>query len=658
MATYWKIPFCSINDTKYEVRIEGAAGDDPITLFAADNPFETQEDDDRDMFKPVRTQTGYIRIVDTGKDADGNDFDWRDLIPSSAVERPVKLMIKSGASWIVQWQGFIRPETFSGTFREMPQEREFPVYCPFSALEAFDVNPADTSTTKNFAWLILYLLQTYYYISIGTFVFSRPQDVVGWLRCKFQWQNFFDEDGQPKYNALELLEEICKFWGWTARIAGNNFYFLQPDDTTAGDLGIMDLAEMDDVADGQAQSLTGESWNTASIATKDILARNNSEEYIEGVKNVSVKADINKSQDILNITFNKWIEDYRTNNVTPGGGPQYWNFLLYERIPTAQEGFFIEEMQNVWLTFQYSANGPSYGMMEVSELYDGDINDKHNYNLTGKVILHAPSQITPTATNFIFKVTTKAAYSPGAGVLVLNIRRVQIGWSEDMSAARRIAFAVKFGSQWWNPSTQTWGTTFAYLYEYLDPTEFDDNRVLDGPYMPYEHLGIPVTNQAGIIELYFYYTAQNSLGIGDIEISFAKTKTSDLPNDDTSNKYEEKNVAAFQKDVSIDTIFASDNNNKHGYGLIMSPTGNYASVVDYSTTGGNEPQHPEQHLVDRIADYGSSVKKVLVASLRNDVLPVVTPSSKITDENGTTYTPVSISREWQDNITNYTLMQL
>lgn len=659
--TYWKIPFVSRDGDLYEIRINGAEGSTPIQLTGADSPIMTQEDDERDMFLPVRIQSGYIRIVDTGKDALGHAFDWTDLIPTSAVARPVTLWkgVRSGSmtTWSVVWQGFIRPETFSGDLRMIPQERDFPILCPFATLEAFDVTTADTSVQRNFAWLILYLLQNYYTIQIDTFYFSRPLDVVGWLQHKFQWQNLFDDDGTPKYNGLALLEEICKFWGWTAHMDGSSVYFLQPDDTSAGGLTSISYADMDDLANNTGIQPTTLNWNTATIANKTILRDGTLEEYIQGVKNVRVTADINKSDNLVDVSFNKWVDDFRNNTVIQTGGPQQWRFLLYDRIPTEQEGTFIQEMEDCWLTFQWGS-GPRYGMMEVSELYEGDINQKHNYNLSGKVILHSMTQPTPNATNWIFKITTKRIYSPGEGVLVLNMKRVQIAWDENMSFARRVYFAVKFGNQYWNPATQTWGSTFAVDNQYLNPTEFEDNRVLDGPYMPYQHYGIPVSGQSGIIEILFFYTQVNSLGLGGVEISFAKTKTSDLPNQDTENVYEEKGVAAFQNDVNITTIFATDQNNPHGFGVIMTASGAYASVVEYSTSGGSEPQHPEQHLVDRIAAYGSTVKRAVSFGARNNTLTPVSPATKIADENGKTYVPVSISHDWREDVTTYTMMEL
>lgn len=645
---YWLIPFTSRNGDGYTIRISGAAGVNPITLKGAADPFVTQEDDDRDMFKPVRLQSGYLRIVDMG-----GTFDWHDLMPTSATSRKVELLKVQGGSSVVVWQGFIRPETFSGTFRELPQEREFPICCPLSTLESFDVSVADG---HNFAWLILHLLTHYFSITIDEFVFSRPRDVVSWLQHRWQAQNLLDEEGKPKYNGLQLLEEICKFWGWVCRIEGTKVYFIQADDTSAGGFASITYNDMDDLSNYTGIQPTSHGWYTTDLSTERVIA-GGTEEYVQGVKNVKVTANINKSEDLVNVSFDKWVDDYRTNPVTQTGGPQQWRFLLYDRIPTEQEGAFIEEMDNCWLTFQWGS-GPRYGMMEVSELYEGDINRKHNYNLTGKVILHNMTQPTPNATNWIFRVTTKQIYSPGAGVLVLNMKRAQIAWGEDMSLARHVYFAVKFGNQWWNPDTQTWGSTFAVDNQYLNPTEFEDNRVLDGPYMPYTHYGIPVNGQSGIVEVFIYYTQVNSLGLGGVEISFVKTKTSDLPNDDTENVYEEKGVAAFQNDVNINTIFATDRNNPHGFGVIMTAGGAYADGVEYSTSGGSQQEHPEQHLVDRIAAYGSTVKKVLSVGILNEDLAPVSPATKMTDENGTTYTPVAISHEWADDITNYTMMEI
>ena len=83
MAKNYTITFKSLRaGTTYVVTIGGGTGS-PVALKPGAQPFTTEEDADEDQFKPIRTQTGYFRIVDDGKDASGNAFDWKDLIPAT-----------------------------------------------------------------------------------------------------------------------------------------------------------------------------------------------------------------------------------------------------------------------------------------------------------------------------------------------------------------------------------------------------------------------------------------------------------------------------------------------------------------------------------------------------------------------------------------------
>ena len=65
-ALHWKIPFRSLRSgIVYTVNIYKNATPPsgyPLTLKGGAQPFTTQEDDNDDMFTPVRTHTGYIRM--------------------------------------------------------------------------------------------------------------------------------------------------------------------------------------------------------------------------------------------------------------------------------------------------------------------------------------------------------------------------------------------------------------------------------------------------------------------------------------------------------------------------------------------------------------------------------------------------------------------
>ena len=112
MAKNYTISFKSLRTgTDYTVSIGGGTGA-AVPLTPGAQPFTTQEDDNEDNFTPVRTQSGYLRIVDNGLDANGNSFDWHDLIPETDTSRPVTLSHVSGPSSVIDWEGFMQAQDF------------------------------------------------------------------------------------------------------------------------------------------------------------------------------------------------------------------------------------------------------------------------------------------------------------------------------------------------------------------------------------------------------------------------------------------------------------------------------------------------------------------------------------------------------------------
>ena len=77
--------FYGLDGTQYTVNIDNVSPATPPPLAA--QPFESQENDDSDLFIPVRTQSGYLRILLTE-----NAHNWKQFVPTGAVAMPVKLM--------------------------------------------------------------------------------------------------------------------------------------------------------------------------------------------------------------------------------------------------------------------------------------------------------------------------------------------------------------------------------------------------------------------------------------------------------------------------------------------------------------------------------------------------------------------------------------
>ena len=156
MAIHWQVKFRSLRaNTLYTVSIyDDNYSGTPVQLKGGEHPFTTEEDNDDDFFTPVRTQSGYLRIVDDGKDASGNTLAagdrWDKMIPTTDMSR--KVILTDGNNNI-KWQGYLQPQTFTGKMYDNYQEREFPVFCALSVLEGMET-PTNQYGVVNFAFVL------------------------------------------------------------------------------------------------------------------------------------------------------------------------------------------------------------------------------------------------------------------------------------------------------------------------------------------------------------------------------------------------------------------------------------------------------------------------------------------------------------------------
>ena len=105
---------------------------------------------------------------------------------------------------------------------------------------------------------------------------------------------------------------------------------------------------------------------------------------------------------------------------------------------------------------------------------------------------------------------------------------------------------------------------------------------------------------------------------------------------------------------NADMIYASDNNMEYGYGLIINPAdGSFVETVGY----GNQQEHPEQHLANRVAAFWGSSKRQINAEMRTDVIPSITPRHRVTIESAWKFDPIAISHDWRDDVTRFTFLQ-
>lgn len=674
MAIRWQIPFAPLRSrTVYTINIyDDDYSGTPAVLTGAAQPMETQEVDSEDFFLPVRTQSGYIRIVDNGKTNAGVAFDWKELVPETATSRQVTLTNSSGTEL---WRGYLQPQTFSGRLYEATQEREFPICCPLRVLEGVEVD-ASVREIKNFAYLLRQILDNTGW-QWDNIYFSGTADMLyDWLRRKIDWMNFLEEDQNhsivAKYNYYELLEEMCRFFGWTCRTFGANIYFLSPDEkfySAMVRIGEQDLDLL--VEDGTPQVQEIADYYTLDLDDDIYASVKQDVELVRGVKKVTLTADINKQEVIMKIPYSKIEERYKTNAPTDYQyGTTGHHFILNSPDYTYGSRYKLPDMIIETSGLSDSLNhGASF---LVQEYYEGALTYKHNYNwstslkVKGQFFWYSP----------LFRMYSIAPHNYDHGVFVISAGSSQVFTTttrNEYTGNGKLFCTLSIGNKWWNgTSWQDTNVGFEIPIgregqpEGTGSGSIITNRALNGPYNAYEGYGIPIDSAMGGIvdfqisgvDLDNTHSQDESVELTNLEMKFVRMKTYAPYSDRDENIYTWENQVPFTDEISLDTIFATNNGNALGLGIIMNRGGAYASSLYYAYPDGDGVERPEAHLVERIGTYNNNVKKVAILEVRTDELPI-TPATIVSLPWGTgDGYPISISHQWRDDVTMLKIMEI
>ena len=119
--------------------------------------------------------------------------------------------------------------------------------------------------------------------------------------------------------------------------------------------------------------------------------------------------------------------------------------------------------------------------------------------------------------------------------------------------------------------------------------------------------------------------------------------------------YTSLNENSIKNQQDIDLVYASDNNMKFGFGLVMEPNYSYMEEATY----GTQSDHPEQHFADRIATYWSAARRIITADLQTNAVEqtdILTPRSHLV-LGALHYRTLSISHQWRDDVTTIKMIQ-
>ena len=645
--------FVSLDGTTFTLNIGGVT---PATSpKLSSEPIETQEDADTDMFMPVRTQSGYVRMM-----AEDNTT-WRAFIPSSATAMPVTLYQGS----TIRWQGYVQTGTYGTTYPAIYNEFELPLICGLSALDSFDVEvtgPADMVTLGQLLYYIFSkltgLTYTFYFHASS----STENDIRAWLGYKLSWRNFLTENGvelTSRFTCLGLLQELCKFFGWTCRTSGAGVYFTAITDALRNHRWLScPLAQL------QASSPVFTSVAMKSLALTDAMfaSTDHSEEYIPGVKKVTVSPELNPYDVIMEIPYDDICRPYKYDTPTradrwrnePTEPTEVW--LLYRGVINYENAMikitsYAEQQEGAGIPM-------CYGRFAAFDDNTEDDKKKFSWNKCYECFI-SEDYGNRRSTTPLFSMESQGAVILGDGVLYISGRAdyEDTEISEDHAGQ----CTLKIGNLYWNGTAWT-STASKFKLSMKDNGIENTDTIYNNA--DYDGMGIPIT--APITgKIYFavddVFRNQNYWNgyfpLMDFKIGFVRNGEED----DLNDKEYTANGGSFPDDVNVDTIFSSDKTNtvnaktfrcQAGYGLVYS-----GNVVANTIPFGSTQLKPEQHVADLIAAYGTTIRRSLQIDLWTNLTSSLGPDYKVSLESADFY-PVAISHRWRDNITTLKIMQL
>lgn len=315
--THYIVPFKSFDGNDLEVRIlEQNYTGSTVTLTGSDEPFTTQEDDDEDVFAPIRTQSGYLRVIDY----DGTLLE--QLIPSNNTERLVVLMQTTNGTETLRWRGFLQAQAYTQPWLDGATEIELPVKSELGALEDVAIDSDYTQVYKNFAWLIVQAYTSLNLAPSSVYIGSDAQDAANMLMACFNLYLFFQkeeivnegitEDISVGKNFSEVLTEAMKLYGLCMREEGGALYLMQYDTTGTLRLRNFTWTQIRNAANGTTPTTTAGAVSQAAMMSALIFKKNDSENgYNGGGRTVKVELDV-ETENIEMLELPKTEEDATT----------------------------------------------------------------------------------------------------------------------------------------------------------------------------------------------------------------------------------------------------------------------------------------------------------------------------------------------------------
>ena len=704
--THWQCQFQSMNGTQYAVNIckQTARTGDIVQLVGASQPFSTQEDDSDDIFTPIRTQTGYLRVIDT----DGTLL--ANLVPANNTERLVQLWSGSNVGGTftpsaLRWQGFLQAQAYTQPWDNNASILELPVKSLLGALEDVSIDETAASTEQNVAALILAAFDNFGLVTdndlthlvITADVSDAPNTL---LKPFIQMSVFFDKEtvnnqgdsyeqlvGQSYYEALSA---VMSLYGLQLREDGTKIYMNQFDglDVRVWSIG---WGFLTNIAGGSSIVVTPTVLPSVDMLTAlTFKGADNIAGYSQGGRSAKVTLGFSKIDDVMcdlpsttedastvydirkvyNGTVKVQPHEPRTNSIEefiylhyiPQSG---YEDATYDQCVQSSAVHLEPEEIDFPLTPQITGAFP----VRWSFALPGDSKAKvllnglmiNTVNVGTEYYREAYRLRTPYSyshysgfINIILDIATFAKYEKG---VITYYYYGNYGITGTIRNTYRLK--LRWGSKYWNGTE--WTTSESYFEISTDgqtiisnKDDYKDQIDVSSGYL------IPVLESlSGEVELTIMNSASGRYDTEDSSLwwTFRSSLISKLSVDylskfiptessRTNNTYR-RNIltSGFSEEKSIDLKIGTYNNNYDSVSFIKQNLTTYIERFPYIDASAIINQRPELHLLDRMVYYYGYVRRMF----RCNVLRGLDYMQTLYGYNYRSYFGVKTSTEWRDD---------
>lgn len=674
MAIHWQIPFKSLlKGTDYTVNIyDSTYSGEPIILKGGAQPFTTQEDENDDMFTPVRTQSGYLRIVDDGKDANGDTLsasdDWKAMMPSIDTDRPVTLTDSNGT---VVWQGFMQAQNFSGVLYGNPQEREFPVQCVLTVTQGTDINYQQTEI-QNFAYLLKQIVDSIpSAFRPSNFMIQGGTHAQQWLLKKMDWLNFADDNNDgtlvARFTMYDCLEDMCRFWGWTARTNGTTMYLVCADDSSETNFLSLDYSGLTTMAGGSIDGTVNKTFSNIFITGDVFVSMNNEDTLCRGHNKALVCAEAGSGNTDIDLENKKLVDTLVSHG---------WTFPIPN--DKGEPVYFTNDVSSFNQPMIAGTSRSGYGAFALMSITtEGSQASDGNVSSVVRIKQRAPMEAWPASYGDPY-VTLETKYEHAFGDGYIELTGDIYTEGNKLGEATRMLMRLGIGktrntAYWLDTNSQSgyewiYGPPGSHTFIAIVPPSSGNLGVLTPNAIYAWMTRIPVAaNVTGKIFVDFIGSqGYDTIDISGFSMLFTRNENYlgeyKLTVDERINRreYISSNLNSVKSEWNTNCIFASDNNMVFGYGVLINPDGTYFKGFQYEA--GGSLVFPEQHLANRVTNYWIKSRRMIKTELRADkyigaFIDKISPINKATIDGINTY-PIAISHEWHDDITILTLLEL